>query len=167
MSNLVKFTTKVLKKSQFLIIFLQNPVSGPLKRHDGGWKCLIIQKKCQILSNLVEIQSNFVENLVKKLWISRAGQIWVNLLKNTKKGQIFWIFLQNPVSGPHKRHDGGWYCLIIQKKCQILPNLVKYCRKFSQKPGFFFGKFTQKYQKRLFFSQNFDIFFAKSSFRST
>ena len=41
---------------------------------------------------------------------------------------------------------------------EISPNLVKYCRKFSQKPGFFFGKFTQKYQKRLFFSQNFDIF---------
>ena len=94
--NLLKNVKKRLFFSQNFDIFLQNPVSGPHKRHDGGWNCLIIQKKIvkfgQILSNLVEIQSNFVENLVKKLWISRAGQIWVNLLKNTKKGQNFDIF---------------------------------------------------------------------------
>ena len=43
------------------------------------------------------------------------------------------------------------------KKCQISPNLVKYCRKFSQKPGFF-REIYSKISKKAFFSQNFDIF---------
>ena len=39
--NFVKFTQKYKKKAFFaakilIFFFLQNPVSGPLKRHDGG-----------------------------------------------------------------------------------------------------------------------------------
>ena len=53
-------------------------------------------------------------NLNKKMW---------NLVK------ISIFFWQNPVSGPHKRHDGGWNCLIIQQKnvkyCQIWSNIVE------------------------------------------
>ena len=132
--------------------FFQNAVSGPLKRHDGGWKCLIIQKKCQILSNLVEILSNLVKfcNIYSKfcqdfdIFLQNPGSgplkrhdggwkcviIQQKIVKfghilqvKHKKGffsaKILIFFLQNPVSGPLKRHDGGWKCLIIQKKCQI------------------------------------------------
>ena len=54
-------------------------------------------KKCQILPNLVKYCRKFSQ---------KPG-----LLKNIKKGffsaKILIFFLQNPVSGPLKRHDGG------------------------------------------------------------
>ena len=84
--------------------------------------------------------------------------------KISKKGffsaKILIFFWQNPVSGPHKRHDGGWNCLIIQKK---LTNLVKFCRKFGQKTRLFSENLLKNTKK----GQNLGIFFAKSTFRST
>ena len=133
MTNLVKFCRKFgqktrlfwenlllknTKKGQNFWIFLQNPVSGPHKRHDGGWNSLSIQQK---ISNLVEILVNIC-------------QIWLNFVKFTRNlVKILIFFLQNPVSGPLKRHDGGWNCLIIQKK---LSNLVKFTRKVLKKSQF-------------------------------
>ena len=49
------------------------------------------QKFGQILSNLVEILSNLLKNIKKGLFSAK----------------ILIYFLQNPVSGPLKRHDGG------------------------------------------------------------
>ena len=66
-------------------------------------------------------------NYTKK--IVKFGQIL--RLKHKKRlffSQNFDIFLQNLVSGPHKRHDGGQNFLIFQK-IQNLSNLVKLCKK--------------------------------------
>ena len=66
-------------------------------------------------------------NYTKK--IVKFGQIL--RLKHKKRlffSQNFDIFLQNLVSGPHKRHDGGQNYLIFQK-IQNLSNLVKLCKK--------------------------------------
>ena len=134
LTNLVKFCRKFgqktrlfsenllknIKKGQNFGIFLQNPVSGPHKRHDGGWNCLIIQQKNV---KYRQIWSNIVENLVKNQAFFR--EIYSKISKKAFFQPKFWyFFLQNPVSGPLKRHDGGWKCLIIQKK---LSNLVKFC----------------------------------------
>jgi len=47
------------------------------------------------------------------------------------------------------------------KKCQISPNFVKYCRKFSQKPGFFSGNLLNNIKKG-FFSAKIWIFFLQN-----
>ena len=131
---MVKFKQKNVRFGQNFDIFWQNPVSGPHKHHDGGWKCLIIQQKKL---------SNFVKFTRKVL----------------KKSQFLIIFLQNPVSGPLKRHDGGWNCLIIQRKnvkyCQIWSNIVENLVKNQA----FFREIYSKITKKGFFSAKILIFF--------
>ena len=88
-----KISKEAFFQPKFWFFFLQNPVSGPLKRHDGGWKCLIIQQKIVKFGHILQVKHK------NRLFFS----------------QNFDIFSQNLVSGPHKRHDGGQNFLIFQK----------------------------------------------------
>ena len=142
--NLVEIWSNfpVPKKTCFWGKKLLRLVWGPHKRHDGGWKCLIIQKNLVKFVRFVKFCQKFDQKILKKRFFFRkfAWKISKTRLffrKFTKKFQEmaffqpkFWyFFLQNPVSGPHKRHDGGWNCLIIQQKivkfCQIWSNLLQ------------------------------------------
>ena len=156
MSNLVKFKKKLWNFGKFCQI----------------WSNL--KKK---LWNLVEILVNFVKfgrNFVKfsqnfvKFWSNFVNfvEMWSNLNKkmwNLVKILIF--FWQNPVSGPHKRHDGGWNCLIIQQKNvkyrQIWSNIVENLVKNQA----FFREIYSKISKKAFFQPKFWYFFGKIQFQ--